>query len=195
MQVSNWFINARVRLWKPMLKEMYKEEMKDQLHDGSRDENSTIKSKEAIGNKKEVMGSSSSNNNNIIKEYSSSSSHNNNNSHIIPQPPHQELGLGTYSVMNMMMNDGDDGGLISMEHINFHHGKNNNGGVSLTLGLPHDEFCGINNTSHIATPSHHASTTRNNNNYENNNINMHHIHNNTKRFAAQSLLPDFVSLS
>ncbi|KAM3409143.1 hypothetical protein ACQJBY_001867 [Aegilops geniculata] len=29
MQVSNWFINARVRLWKPMVEEMYAEEMKD----------------------------------------------------------------------------------------------------------------------------------------------------------------------
>ncbi|KAG0503907.1 hypothetical protein HPP92_003979 [Vanilla planifolia] len=28
-QVSNWFINARVRLWKPMVEEMYKEEMKE----------------------------------------------------------------------------------------------------------------------------------------------------------------------
>ncbi|KAI5060269.1 hypothetical protein GOP47_0024689 [Adiantum capillus-veneris] len=27
-QVSNWFINARVRLWKPMVEEMYQEEMK-----------------------------------------------------------------------------------------------------------------------------------------------------------------------
>ncbi|RZC52095.1 hypothetical protein C5167_020523 [Papaver somniferum] len=25
-QVSNWFINARVRLWKPMIEEIYKEE-------------------------------------------------------------------------------------------------------------------------------------------------------------------------
>nr|KYP67301.1 Homeobox protein BEL1 isogeny [Cajanus cajan] len=28
-QVSNWFINARVRLWKPMVEEMYLEEVKD----------------------------------------------------------------------------------------------------------------------------------------------------------------------
>ncbi|TVU12976.1 hypothetical protein EJB05_46643, partial [Eragrostis curvula] len=29
-QVSNWFINARVRLWKPMIEEMYTEEVKQQ---------------------------------------------------------------------------------------------------------------------------------------------------------------------
>ncbi|PWA96341.1 TALE protein [Artemisia annua] len=31
-QVSNWFINARVRLWKPMVEEMYVEETKDNDH-------------------------------------------------------------------------------------------------------------------------------------------------------------------
>lgn len=30
MQVSNWFINARVRLWKPMVEEMYLEDLKDE---------------------------------------------------------------------------------------------------------------------------------------------------------------------
>ncbi|CAI9780254.1 unnamed protein product [Fraxinus pennsylvanica] len=34
-QVSNWFINARVRLWKPMVEEMYTEEMKDHEKNGS----------------------------------------------------------------------------------------------------------------------------------------------------------------
>ncbi|KAI9113487.1 hypothetical protein K1719_015414 [Acacia pycnantha] len=28
-QVSNWFINARVRLWKPMIEEMYQQELKE----------------------------------------------------------------------------------------------------------------------------------------------------------------------
>ncbi|XP_073051983.1 homeobox protein BEL1 homolog [Primulina eburnea] len=32
-QVSNWFINARVRLWKPMVEEMYLEELKERDHD------------------------------------------------------------------------------------------------------------------------------------------------------------------
>lgn len=34
MQVSNWFINARVRLWKPMVEEMYLEEIKEQEQNG-----------------------------------------------------------------------------------------------------------------------------------------------------------------
>lgn len=39
-QVSNWFINARVRLWKPMVEEMYLEETKDQEKDDTTGENS-----------------------------------------------------------------------------------------------------------------------------------------------------------
>ncbi|KAL6212871.1 hypothetical protein ACLB2K_018086 [Fragaria x ananassa] len=34
-QVSNWFINARVRLWKPMIEEMYKEEFADSSQDSN----------------------------------------------------------------------------------------------------------------------------------------------------------------
>ncbi|XP_016546190.2 BEL1-like homeodomain protein 1 [Capsicum annuum] len=34
-QVSNWFINARVRLWKPMVEEMYLEEVKEHEQNGT----------------------------------------------------------------------------------------------------------------------------------------------------------------
>lgn len=34
-QVSNWFINARVRLWKPMIEEMYKEECGESSEDSN----------------------------------------------------------------------------------------------------------------------------------------------------------------
>lgn len=34
-QVSNWFINARVRLWKPMIEEMYKQEFGDSSEDSN----------------------------------------------------------------------------------------------------------------------------------------------------------------
>ncbi|KAK7257582.1 hypothetical protein RIF29_31650 [Crotalaria pallida] len=47
-QVSNWFINARVRLWKPMVEEMYLEEIKEQEqnNNGSQD-NTKNRSKES----------------------------------------------------------------------------------------------------------------------------------------------------
>ena len=38
--MSNWFINARVRLWKPMVEEMYMEEIKEQEQNGSEDKTS-----------------------------------------------------------------------------------------------------------------------------------------------------------
>lgn len=48
-QVSNWFINARVRLWKPMVEEMYLEEVKEQEQNRS-DENKASKSEQSQDN-------------------------------------------------------------------------------------------------------------------------------------------------
>ncbi|XP_016477556.2 BEL1-like homeodomain protein 2 isoform X2 [Nicotiana tabacum] len=39
-QVSNWFINARVRLWKPMVEEMYQQEAKEEEEEDDERENS-----------------------------------------------------------------------------------------------------------------------------------------------------------
>ena len=39
MQVSNWFINARVRLWKPMVEEMYQQEAKEEEEDDDDEDN------------------------------------------------------------------------------------------------------------------------------------------------------------
>ncbi|KAL2345302.1 hypothetical protein Fmac_006587 [Flemingia macrophylla] len=49
-QVSNWFINARVRLWKPMVEEMYLEEMKEHEHNGSEDKSSKSNEDSAMKN-------------------------------------------------------------------------------------------------------------------------------------------------
>lgn len=50
MQVSNWFINARVRLWKPMVEEMYLEEIKEQEKNGSEENTSKNENKEPGSN-------------------------------------------------------------------------------------------------------------------------------------------------
>ncbi|KAK6159503.1 hypothetical protein DH2020_006817 [Rehmannia glutinosa] len=49
-QVSNWFINARVRLWKPMVEEMYKEETGDADMD-SNSSSETVPRPEKTGTK------------------------------------------------------------------------------------------------------------------------------------------------
>ncbi|KAL6606478.1 hypothetical protein ACP70R_042131 [Stipagrostis hirtigluma subsp. patula] len=54
-QVSNWFINARVRLWKPMIEDMYKEEVKQSEENqnpsgtGVKSENNTMTSATTLG--------------------------------------------------------------------------------------------------------------------------------------------------
>ncbi|XVF55858.1 hypothetical protein PTKIN_Ptkin06aG0070500 [Pterospermum kingtungense] len=50
-QVSNWFINARVRLWKPMVEEMYLEEIKEQELNGSEDKTSKSQNNEDSASK------------------------------------------------------------------------------------------------------------------------------------------------
>ncbi|GJN08988.1 hypothetical protein PR202_ga26952 [Eleusine coracana subsp. coracana] len=45
-QVSNWFINARVRLWKPMIEEMYKEEFGAEMDSHSSSGNNNNKGKD-----------------------------------------------------------------------------------------------------------------------------------------------------
>lgn len=50
VQVSNWFINARVRLWKPMIEEMYKEEFAE-----SSTESDQLLTREGVGDSAEDL--------------------------------------------------------------------------------------------------------------------------------------------
>lgn len=49
-QVSNWFINARVRLWKPMVEEMYLEEVKNQEKNSTTSQDNKNKETNMVSN-------------------------------------------------------------------------------------------------------------------------------------------------
>lgn len=66
-QVSNWFINARVRLWKPMVEEMYKEEIGDPEMDSNSSSENAIKA----SNRGDI-GSSEDRGDDIMQKSSSS---------------------------------------------------------------------------------------------------------------------------
>lgn len=55
-QVSNWFINARVRLWKPMVEEMYKEETGDAEMDSNSSSENSAKATKGDGRTSEDKG-------------------------------------------------------------------------------------------------------------------------------------------
>lgn len=68
--MSNWFINARVRLWKPMVEEMYKEEFTDALEEN--DPNPSSENTPEITDIQEQQTESSSNNGRVSSVPSSS---------------------------------------------------------------------------------------------------------------------------
>ncbi|KAL8543031.1 hypothetical protein ACS0TY_003781 [Phlomoides rotata] len=58
-QVSNWFINARVRLWKPMVEEMYKEELGDADMDSNSSSETAAKTSAKASAEDGLQGSAS----------------------------------------------------------------------------------------------------------------------------------------
>ncbi|KAL4272676.1 hypothetical protein GQ457_13G012070 [Hibiscus cannabinus] len=61
-QVSNWFINARVRLWKPIVEEMYLEEIKEHEQNDSDDKTSKSHNNEDSTSKSTALDRSCANN-------------------------------------------------------------------------------------------------------------------------------------
>lgn len=115
-QVSNWFINARVRLWKPMVEEMYKEEA------GDAEMESNSSSEVAPKNTKDDMNHSST----AASAFESKSSN----------QPHDVEMVGTSNDSDFQNRDDHDQQLMAAAYqMQTRFGS----GVSLTLGLQHSE--------------------------------------------------------
>ncbi|XP_057805297.1 BEL1-like homeodomain protein 1 isoform X2 [Salvia miltiorrhiza] len=175
-QVSNWFINARVRLWKPMVEEMYAEEMKAQQRDGSEEEDKTPKI--------EVQNTSPAAQNNTRAkkprngDASLSPSMNMSNAEI-PMKLDYESRQG-FSITGAPANFfASYDPIVGMEQFQQPYSSN---GVSLTLGLQHCE----NLSNQMEAGTHHFGGFDASAMYDNIDVQ------NNKRFAAQ-LLPDFVT--
>lgn len=114
-QVSNWFINARVRLWKPMVEEMYMEELKESNPNPNHASSSSIQLHGTVEERKpvpELLVNDSDSLSSIINN-----ANNNNTSNTNPNPN------PSFGVVNQLDFSSYNGG----------------SGVSLTLGLQHDQ--------------------------------------------------------
>ncbi|CAH2067405.1 unnamed protein product [Thlaspi arvense] len=96
-QVANWFINARVRLWKPMIEEMYKEEFGDssELLSNSNQENNKMQEASQLKHEDSSSQQQNQGNNNIA--YTSSDAEEN----LVFADPKPDRATGEYdSLMN-----------------------------------------------------------------------------------------------
>lgn len=123
-KVSNWFINARVRLWKPMIEEMYKEEVNQQSETNQQnpiDTSTTVKAERSTTN----LGGESYHHHQQQLLLSSVGNHPANSfissSSIVTHGDHSHLFHNSYS------------------NLQTHHGTSH-GAVSLTLGLQQQPF-------------------------------------------------------
>jgi len=155
-QISNWFINARVRLWKPMIEDMYKEETGELEQDSNSSSDNVPRSKNKVASSEENEDLKSARTRVCETSHVSESrtSIGTMNAGGAPVGFQNEANPDD-SFMNLMMKDqrsGEaDGSLLlhnavaqhSDENARFmaYHlaelGRYGNGNVSLTLGLQH----------------------------------------------------------
>ncbi|CAI0437897.1 unnamed protein product [Linum tenue] len=124
-QVSNWFINARVRLWKPMVEEMYKEE----LGDAEMDSNSSSETAAARALSRADMRSSEDQGEEMQQQHQSVTS-----SSATEQAMNEAIGGGGGDNRFMAA----AAAAYQMQEMG-RYGSGSSGGVSLTLGLQHCE--------------------------------------------------------
>lgn len=177
-QVSNWFINARVRLWKPMVEEMYTEELKGHQEQGSHDQIAGTTKHMKIPKLKDAAQTEIKNKSRLDNNTTSSTAADVENQHI---------------AMNFFASYP----MVGMEQFQPPYSGN---GVSLTLGLQHCENLPISsaNQDFMSTQTMHLRpandfappppTSAHDSIRVYDNIDVR----TSKRFAAQ-LLPDFVT--
>lgn len=186
-QVSNWFINARVRLWKPMVEEMYKEEMKE-------NENSNNSEKADFSEANEELISSKYNAQQEINEEKLDSFYSQANPVTVANYGVKFDKESINGVHENSINVGEfvDYSVGGIERFGIEQFNN----VSLTLGLTNYENLSIpgaqpsymsDNGIAFETRIDHSSAE----NYGFSNLNDSSIEG-SKRFASQ-LLPDFVA--
>ncbi|KAL5052952.1 hypothetical protein RYX36_033634, partial [Vicia faba] len=149
-QVSNWFINARVRLWKPMVEEMYLEEEKEQQRNTTTSEGgNNINHEEENLNvvqdqspRQQLHEDQKPRLVRIDSECVSSIINNDHKSEADKNYLHQhQLAADAFGSVDIDFSSYDTH--HSSDHMvtgyasgeSFHHGGGNGGGVSLTLGL------------------------------------------------------------
>lgn len=208
-QVSNWFINARVRLWKPMVEEMYLEETKEQEQN---------RLKENKGSKSEQ---SDENENSLSRQENSKSVSPENSKRNFNQPPPPSISVSPTGI-NFQNQSGFSSQMDGITQFNSKKPRTNVGfmgnptdfmgglggypvgeierfgnhqfqspysgnAVSLTLGLPNENISGMELAeTNEFEPMNQQSSSHSTTIYETINIQ------NQKRFGAQPL-PDFVT--
>ncbi|NP_001168681.1 BEL1-like homeodomain protein 9 [Zea mays] len=142
-QVSNWFINARVRLWKPMVEEIHNLEMRQQLQ-----KNTSAVDKTQLGMQQLIQHSSA----NSRQRGQSSGGTTRNQDELPPRMPHDMAGQGQQQQQQVSF---AYAGLPAHHHgLALSHPQQQaeavsavGGGVSLTLGLHQN-----NNRTYVAEP-------------------------------------------
>ncbi|KAJ3703353.1 hypothetical protein LUZ61_007058 [Rhynchospora tenuis] len=130
-QVSNWFINARVRLWKPMVEEIHNLEMCQLRRHSSNDKNPNL-NPTGIPQTQQLSECSGSNPSDLVQGQSSHTNHKSPN----PNTTSRSIQAVELSQMPNSIQEPINFSYSSLgAGIGFSAGSSNPSGVSLTLGL------------------------------------------------------------
>ncbi|KAM0939762.1 putative transcription factor Homeodomain-TALE-BEL family [Dioscorea sansibarensis] len=211
-QVSNWFINARVRLWKPMVEEMYLEETKEQEHNNGEEKASKSEGNEnsaATNQENNINSPTRTDQTESIKSNGPSISASvanqavyNENETMMHQPKLKKARTDELAISGDHNHNGYS--LIATGTVNHISGfdayqvgdytpRFSGNGVALTLGLPHCDNIslsgGAQQAYHLSSESINPSSefcSLNNNNNNNSNQTVVHASNAYENMNMQS---------